>query len=92
MGLVLSNIFVFVPTNCILLIYHINTHIFYAISLQSLNSAYIFYVQTPLAGLLIKECPQKASQTFQGEGMVSFEFSTVLKHIRLNLHIIIGLL
>ena len=26
------------------------------------------------------------------EGMVSFEFSTILKHIPLNLHIIIGLL
>ena len=27
-----------------------------------------------------------------GDGMVSFEFSTILKHISLNLHIIIDLL
>ena len=27
-----------------------------------------------------------------GESMVSFEFSTILKHIPQNLHIIIGLL
>ena len=29
---------------------------------------------------------------FTGEGIVSFEFSTILKHIPLNLHIIIDLL
>ena len=32
----------------------------------------------------------KRITVYQGEGMVSFEFSKILKHIPLNLHIIIG--
>ena len=31
-------------------------------------------------------------KNYQEKGMVSFEFSTILKHIPLNLHIIIGAL